>query len=187
MNQEKKMTDVLSKMMLAAAVFCLTLFGAGSYAAPGGSQGSGGWEPSADHQEWVVIAIKTDPVYDDPEAACVALQIGINLLKQEVPDSEDTLTDVTPADRVALFLTLGGVELVNPANAFAGPECDTPDGPLTARLPDLLDGFLSEGGEVIVCPLCAKRRSISAPTRGMMGSGVDIHNLFLFADKVIDF
>lgn len=181
------MTDVLSKLILSATVACLAILGSAAYAAPGGSKGAGGWEPSADHQEWVVISIKTDPVYDDPEAACVALQIGINLLRNEVPDSQLQPTPVTPADRVVLFLTLGGVELINPEHAFAEPDCDTMAGQNTARLPDLLDGFLFEGGEVIVCPLCADRRGISAPTRGVMGSGEDIHNLFLYGDKVIDF
>jgi hypothetical protein len=43
------------------------------------------------------------------------------------------------------------------------------------------------GGEVVTCPLCAERREITEPTYGVIGDGVDIHNLFLYGDKVIDF
>ena len=173
--------------MAASAVVCLTIVGSASYAAPGSSNGSGGWEPSADHQESVVIALKTDPVYGDPEAACVALQIGINLLRSMVPDSEDNLTSVTPADSVILFPTLGGVELINPLNDLTASVCDTPAGQATGSLAGLLEVFVDSGGEVIACPLCADRRGITNPTRGTIGSGEDIHNLFLHADKVIDF
>jgi hypothetical protein len=181
------MSNVLTQVMVAAAVACLTIIGSASYAAPGNSKGSGGWEPSADHQESVVIALKTDPVYGDPEAACVALQIGINLLRDTVPDRGNNLTSVTPADRVVLFPTLGGVELINPLNDLTALVCDTPAGQATGSLAGLLEGFVKSGGEVIVCPLCADKRGITDPTLGTMGSGVDIHNLFLHADKVIDF
>jgi len=57
----------------------------------------------------------------------------------------------------------------------------------------------SMDGEIVICPLCAFSRGIGTeemveagmaevePTRGFIGGGVDIHNLFIDADKVIDF
>jgi hypothetical protein len=177
----------LIKLTVAAAAAWLTLAGSTSYAAPGQSKGAGGWEPSADHMESIVIAIKTDPLVD-PEPACVALQIGINLLMDTIP-VQGNYFSVTRADEVTLFPTIGGVELINPDNdlALAQPVCDTPAGPSSGSLAELLQGFVNLGGEVVVCPLCATRRGITEPTYGIMGNGVDIHNLFLEGDKVIDF
>ena len=139
------MTNVPSKLILAAIVASLTIIGSMSYAAPGKSQGVGGWEPSADHVESVVIALKTNPL-DDPEAACVALQIGINLLMDTIPVGENS-DPVTPADEVILFPTLGGVQIVNPANDFSAEDCDTPAGPGEEKsLNELLYGFDMLGG-----------------------------------------
>jgi sulfur relay (sulfurtransferase) complex TusBCD TusD component (DsrE family) len=94
---------------------------------------------------------------------------------------------VTPADEVILFTTIDGVELVNPANDFSERDCDTPDGKKTKSLAQLLQGFMNLGGEAVACPLCAMSRGITEPSYGIMGNGVDIHNLFLYGDKVIDF
>ena len=44
-----------------------------------------------------------------------------------------------------------------------------------------------EGSEVLICPLCSASRGITDPTQGKDASAEEIHNLFLFADKVIDF
>jgi sulfur relay (sulfurtransferase) complex TusBCD TusD component (DsrE family) len=145
---------------------------------------------SEDGLEDVVISLHTDPTRD-PEPACVALQIGINLLLSEVPVG-DAMVPVTPADAVKLFLTTGGVELVNPDNNIykrAKPKavCDTPAGPSTASLQQLLNGFVANGGEVVICPLCANARGITDPTFGAPANAEQIHNLFLFADKVINF
>jgi hypothetical protein len=187
MNKEKIMINVPSKLMLAAIFASLTIVGSVSYAAPGKSKGAGGWEPSADHLESVVISLHTDPLVD-PEPACVALQIGMNLLMDTVPVGQDNVS-VTPADEVILFTTTGGVELINPENqdAFNEPDCDTPAGPESRSLNQLLGGFVDQGGEVVVCPLCATNRGITDPTIGDMGNGEVIHNLFLYGDKVIDF
>lgn len=163
----------------------LAIAGSVSYAAPGGSKGAGGWEPSADHMESVVISLHTNPL-TDPEPACVALQIGINLLMDTIPVAGNPIP-VTPADEVILFTTTDGVELINPENDFSEAVCDTPAGPESRSLNQLLMGFVSLGGEAVACPLCAKRRGITDPTYGFIGDGVDIHNLFLFGDKVIDF
>jgi hypothetical protein len=139
-----------------------------------------------DRLESVVITLKTDPV-EDPEPACIALQIGINLLLSEVPGQPNETVSVKPADRVVLFPTLDGVELVNPATDLSPMDCDTPSGLNTASLQGLLTRFTGLGGEVQSCPLCANRRLIAAPTFGTIATGEDIHNLFLYADKVIPF
>jgi hypothetical protein len=179
------MINVPSKLMLAAIFASVTVAGSVSYAAPGGSKGAGGWEPSADHLESVVISLHTDPLVD-PEPACVALQIGINLLMDTIPVGQDNIT-VTPADQVILFTTIGGVELINPEKDFSEPVCDTPAGPKSRSLAQLLQGFVNLGGEAVACPLCAMSRGITEPSYGIVGNGVDIHNLFLHGDKVIDF
>ena len=145
---------------------------------------------SEDGVEDVLIALHTDPTRD-PEPACVAPQIGINLLLPEVPVGGVNVP-VTPADSVKLFLTTGGVELINPNNNIykrAKPKavCDTPAGPKTATLQQLLTGFVANGGEVVICPLCADARGITDPVVGAKANAEGIHNLFLFADKVIDF
>jgi hypothetical protein len=95
-----------------------------------------------------------------------------------------------PADDVTLFVTIGGVELINPHNSIYNrtkPKsvCTTPDG--LASLQDLLTGFQGLGGNVVICPLCATSRGITEPVTGDMGDGLGIHNLFLYADKVITF
>ena len=77
-----------------------------------GSVGNAVAASSEDGVEQVVISIKTNPL-TDPEPSCVALQIGINLLLTEVPVGTGSVA-VTPADRVVLFPTVDGVELVNP-------------------------------------------------------------------------
>ena len=87
-------------VLLAVTAVTLSLIGSTSFAAD---------QSSMDGMEQVVISIRTDPL-KDPEPACVALQIGKNLLMENVG------VPVTPADRVSLFLTIDGVELVNPEN-----------------------------------------------------------------------
>jgi hypothetical protein len=52
----------------------------------------------------------------------------------------------------------------------------------------LLQRFDSLGGLVVTCPLCkATRFPNDTPNFGIVGNGVEIHYLFLNADKVIDF
>ena len=144
---------------------------------------------SGDGIENVVVSLKTDPT-KDPEPACVALQIGMNLLMADLDG--DGIDDVVPADDVTLFLTIGGVELVNPHNSIYNrtkpkPVCTTPGGVNTASLQALLQGFEMRGGKIMICPLCAASRGITEPTTGEPGTAAGIHNLFLYADKVITF
>ena len=47
--------------------------------------------------------------------------------------------------------------------------------------------FVDEGGEILVCPLCAITRGITPEPPAKMANAEAIHNLFLYADKVIDF
>jgi hypothetical protein len=133
------------------------------------------------------------------EAACVALQIGMNLLMSELNNCDgDFVADMSPAaDEVKLFLTLDGVRLAGPDILEAGeiPMCATPCGqvPLTG----LLNAFASmPNSDVIVCPLCWNTRygpcdpsnpASTCPNVGEVAGGVGIHDLFLYADKVIDF
>ncbi|MGI9318422.1 MAG: DsrE family protein [bacterium] len=169
------MINVQRKLVLAAIAVTLGIAGSVSYAFD---------QSSVDNMEQVVISIKTNPL-KDPEPACVALQIGINLLM-------DLNGTVLPADKVILFPTIDGVELINPDNQINKRkkpklDCDTPAGESTASLSQLLETFVELDGEVVICPLCANSRGITDPTQGKMGTAEDIHNLFLYADKVIDF
>jgi len=86
------MINVQRKLVLAAIAVTLGIAGSVSYAFD---------QSSVDNMEQVVISIKTNPL-KDPEPACVALQIGINLLM-------DLNGTVLPADKVILFPTIDGV------------------------------------------------------------------------------
>jgi hypothetical protein len=194
------MINVSRVLIITSIVFTLGIAGSFANAAPGKSNGVGGWEPSADQVENIVISIKTDPtvgenideIREAAEPACVALQIGINLLKDMVKVGDNNIP-VTPADRVTLFTTVGGVQLVNPdeeKQAILDDEtvCFAPDdGVLFQSLNQLLGKFSSNGGEIVVCPLCAITRGIMPAPPATMANAEDIHNLFLYADKVIDF
>lgn len=199
-SQERSLLGVVVAA-LAAAAFVVQ-------AAPGKSAGSGGWESSADHLESVVVSIKSSPVLFDEdgeavavdeeatEAACVAVQIGMNLLMSELKNCVgETTATVTPVDEVNMFLTLGGVEAVGPQILnpdIPAPMCVTPCGlkPLTT----LINAFADmPGAGVVICPLCWSSRycdpneGCEDPAVGSVLNGVQLHDLFLFADKVIDF
>ena len=156
---------------------------------------SGGyaWEqllPSSDGYGNVVISLGTDPT-KDPEPACVALQIGMNLLMSDL-NGPAAGGGVTPAERVVLFVTLDGVELVapgsdDPKSKISKQTCRTAGD--SAPLSAILSRFVDLNGEVVVCPLCWIERGYIGqdPTYGIVASGFDIHSLFLYADKVITF
>ena len=169
------MFNVTNKLKLASMLALLTIVGFTSNAVMAGSSGDGA--------ESIVISLHTDPT-KDTEPACVALQIGMNLLMK--------FKSEPAADDVTMFVTTGGVELINPHNSIhnrtnPAPVCTTPKGVKTASLQDLVAGFQKNGGKIVICPLCAMTRGITKPTDGKMGDGEVIHSLFLFADKVIDF
>ncbi|MBK1722046.1 DsrE family protein [Thiocystis violacea] len=143
------------------------------------------WEPPHPRGQSIAITLKTDPTQDH-EAACVALQIGMNLLMTAVT-VDRAQVDVEPARDVTLFPTLAGVELVNPANDFGTEEyqCATQDGPTPLR--DILANYVWMGGRVVVCGLCAIDRGITEPTYGAIGTAQQVHEMFLYADKVITY
>ena len=58
---------------------------------------------------------------------------------------------------------------------------------MTQSLNQLLDKFVAAGGEILVCPLCAISRGITPQPPATMANAEAIHNLFLYADKVVDF
>ena len=194
------MISVSRVLITSSIIFTLGIAGSLANAAPGKSNGVGGWEPSADQKENIVVSLKSDPtmgesieeIKEAAEPACIALQIGTNLLKDMVMVGDNNVP-VTPADRVTLFTTLGGVQLVNPdeeKQAILDDEtvCFAPyPGGLFQSLNQLLDKFVNNGGVIVVCPLCAITRGIMPEPPATMGNGEDIHNLFLYADKVIDF
>jgi sulfur relay (sulfurtransferase) complex TusBCD TusD component (DsrE family) len=163
-------------VLLAVAAVTLSFIGSVSYALD---------QSSMDNAEQIVISIRTDPL---KEPACVALQIGMNLLMPVVDE-----VAVIPADTVTLFLTIDGVELVNPDNQINKRkkpklDCNTPAGENTASLAGLLQKFASmPGAGVLICPLCSSSRGITEPTQGKDATADEINNLFLFAGKVIDF
>lgn len=171
------MFKITSKLKLAIMLALLTVAGFTSNSVMAADVSSG------DGYEKVVISLKTDPT-KDPEPACVALQIGMNLLMSIPPGG------TIPADEVSLFVTTGGVELINPDNSIHNrtnpkPVCTTPGDNMS--LQDLLAGFEGLGGQVVICPLCVKSRGITEFITGTKGSSDGIHNLFLYADKVITF
>ncbi len=200
---------------LAVGILSALLLGVSAVHAGGKAGGiKKSLEPSVDGVESVVVAIKSSPVVEvedeygevswqadeaGTEAACVAIQIGMNLLMSELKGCDGSfLADMSPAaGEVKLFLTLDGVRLDGPdiLDAVDTPMCTTPCGqvPLTG----LLNAFASmPGSDVIVCPLCWNTRygpcdredpESTCPNVGDVAGGVGIHDLFLYADKVIDF
>ena len=188
------------KMLVAGLVAALAATASVGYAGGDRHERRGGpWnvlEPSVDREETIVISLATNP-YDDPEPACVALQIGMNLLMKDL-NGDEPGGKVKPADSVTLFATLDGVELVagdpDPAvdpDFLADLECLTPDGPDQLKpLSALLKKFvLVTGGEVVACPLCWAERGYGGeqPAYGVVANAFDIHDLFLTADKVLSF
>ena len=174
------------KTLLAGLFLGLAAATSGGYA--GDDRGSGFWkpfEPSVDGQENIVISLSSDPTVD-AEPACVALQIGMNLLMDDLNGATDG-GKVTPADRVVLFVTLDGVYLVAPDSNLSEQKCLTSGG--LKPLSGILSQFVTNGGEVVVCPLCWSERGYvgQAPTYGTVADAFDIHSLFLYADKVITF
>ena len=162
------MFNLTSKFKLATMLASLTIFAFTSNVANAAADVS-----SVDGYEKVVISLKTDPT-KDPEPACVALQIGMNLL-MSFPEA------TIPADAVTLFVTTGGVELINPDNSIYNrtkPKavCTTPGDNMS--LQDLLLGFEGLGGEVVISPLCVKSRGITEFTAGKPANAAGIHNLW---------
>ena len=210
------------KKALLAGIFTALIVGISTVHAGGKAEGIiKNLEPSVDAVESVVVAIKSSPFTEvktdtgwvvgevdeaATEAACIAVQIAKNLAASKVKEGDGTVVEVTPADEVSLFLTLGGVRIVgteipyepmceDAANEDPGVPCDgTMDGVPNCGSRSLighLDDFVNKlGGEVVVCPLCWFSRyemGVDEPIYGNIAGAVGIHDLFLYADKVMEF
>jgi hypothetical protein len=177
------------------AVWLLAMAAALSVPAMADKNGNPGMGPpgSMGGGESVVITLQTSPFFN-AEPACVAIQIGTNLLLDNVGEP------VTPAAEVTLFVTLQGVDAVSPrmppptemAEPAAPPPpiehfCTTPGEDML--LSDLIANFTGKGGKIVACPLCWKTRYPGEmPEFGAtLPTPVELHNLFLRADKVIGF
>lgn len=144
-------------------------------AGPPGSMGKG---------ENIVVSLQTSP-FLNAEPACVGIQIATNLLS-------DVGGQATPASSVTLFVTLQGVDAVSPRMELPDPqpvELYCTAGAEDKVLPEVINDFVNAGGKILVCPLCWNTRYRGEqPLFGAeVGDPVTVHNLFLQADKVIDF
>lgn len=175
---------ILSATLFAALAVPMSL----GYASDDDDRRGGFWkalEPSVDREETVVVSLATDP-RENSEAACVALQIAMNLLKSDL-NGDDPGGKVRPVDSLTLFLTLDGVELVAPGSDFSDTWCVTPGEEKT--LSELLGNFANMEADIVVCPLCWKDRYPGQTPEydAIVATAFDIHDLFLYADKVLGF
>lgn len=91
---------------------------------------------------------------------------------------------------VTLFLTLQGPMLVDPAQ----PQ-DLAFGSAPQTLEQVTKGFLSAGGKILACPLCATELGLEAgelldygyPDQVKIATNADLVSTFLCADKILDF
>lgn len=139
----------------------------------------------------IVVTLKQDPVTEEGgEAACVAFQLGTLFLQKNKA-------------RVTMFASLGGVYVAN-SDYHLDPEiydrepvdCFTPNGivPLT----NVVNGFVANGGRMVICPLCWITR-FGAPgepdySADLLIEGAEIGNaesmtelFFNEAHKILDF
>lgn len=140
----------------------------------------------ADTTDNIVVSVKRN-LYDEKgyESACVGVQMGMLFLSKGA--------------NVTLFAALDGVELANETtlsyidavnNYVNKTHCVTKDGNRT--LTQLVTGFTSAGGEILVCPICWVSRftgdaSAKLVEGAIMGDSDSLADTFLIADKVIDF
>lgn len=118
------------------------------------------------------------------EAACVATSLGMLFTNNGA--------------NVTLFVTLDGVELANATSmtyvdayaALIGKwSCNTSTG--SKSLSELIKGFASAGGSIMICPICWGSRfgmeSTDFADGVFMPDSATLADRFLKADKVIDF
>ena len=133
--------------------------------------------PLALAKDKVVLSFQQNPASEGLEAACVVLQLGTGLLK-------------SGKAKVTVFATLDGIYIADIKTYSDDPICDTlsPEtGPGEAPLWDVLFGFLNNGGEVLLCPLCNYvRQPYTAIDDERIYSASPIP-LLLEAKKVIDY
>lgn len=111
------------------------------------------------------------------EAAILALQLG-NLMQGT-------------QGRTAIFVSLDGTILADPNVVMNIPALYNSDYPGDEEAqPGLLQAFLESGGRVVVCPLCAIRRGLTADTilPGIeWGNPGSISQLFSKSHQIISF
>lgn len=103
---------------------------------------------------------------------CMALGLGSNLLGAK------------KKPQVTLFLNLEGVYLADVMETLSDKQCGM------KSLDTLWTDFQSVGGQIMVCPGCAKTAGLTeADLRegAKMGDHESVGNLFLDAQKVIDY
>ena len=134
----------------------------------------------------VVISLKSNPK-SNAEAACLAVTLA-RVIQSNPYYSQG----------VTMFPTLDGVALGSHKTVKSPRfKCEVP-GPFaglppdqtgTISLEDNLNGFLDEGGTMIICPLCwITRYGDTPPDYGELPlGGCVIPEMFGFAEKVIDF
>ncbi|MFB2977544.1 DsrE family protein [Microseira sp. BLCC-F43] len=125
--------------------------------------------PSANNQK---IVVHLTHGTDDLHAVFMALKLASNLQKQGA--------------QVTLLLTLEGVRIVDVTQPL-----DLRWGKKNMTLAELYQDFLSAGGTVRVCPVCAEAVGIDAnslrPGAQLAVENNDIPSLILGADKVLGF
>ncbi len=131
----------------------------------------------------IVVSLKQDPATEDGfEAACVATQLAM-------------LLQMNGAD-VTMFVTLGGARLADKSLLEHDIRtCTTSQG--EAPLGALVNNFIAVGGgvdRILICPLCWGGRYGFEPEAlanivegGYMGDASSMAQVFLGADKVMDF
>jgi predicted peroxiredoxin len=110
---------------------------------------------------------------DEWYPVCMALGLGNNLLG----------TKQNP--KVTLFLNLSGVYLADGAEPLDNKYCNK-----DKSLEQLWNGFQAAGGQIMVCPGCAKTAGLAEANLregAKMGDHESVGKLFLKANKVIDY
>jgi len=144
---------------------------------------SGGWHHKDKHQE-IVVHLKRH--INDLQGAVTAVRLATLMQSQDCAD-------------VTLFLTLQGPRLADtrmPQELLFGtlPPNELPGDNTLAKF---VQDFLGLGGKIMICPLCAREVGLfnedGTVNKEALLDGVivptsqDIADLFLAADKVLDF
>jgi predicted peroxiredoxin len=145
--------------------------------------------PGLDCPQGQNIVVHLKRHINDLQGAQVAVRLA-TVLEQQVIDMPGS----SPDDHVnvTLFLTLQGPRLVDPAQ----PQ-DLVFGSASETLEQVVEGFLSAGGTIYACPLCATEIGLDGssellytddyPDNVKVAGGPEIVKTFLCADKVLDF
>ncbi len=185
----KKVASLWSLMFAFAMALSLSLTGWADYGyhSRGGDKGnqecSGDWDHENAHQN-IVVHLKRH--INDLQGAITALRLATLLQGKDCAD-------------VTLFLTLQGPRLADtrmPQDLLFGtlpPNADPKDHTLAAAV----EAFLEAEGKIMICPLCAREVGLfnddGTVNEEALLDGVivpmpeDIADLFLAADKVLDF